>query len=271
MAGTVDVFELIARGEEPPAPLLCAAVLHSKQEYGPAAALYVKLLSKVDGKPLPLSSEDLVLKADLLGSLAQLAAAQGNPAAALELYERALQLHERPRPPTPPPPAAPDSDDDGELFGGADSPPAPQAAAAPTEPLSPCIEQPAEAKQLAMASLQSGCAGCLESLGRRADAASQWTLALAAYGACGQGHTAEAGDALFSLAALKAQLGLGAEAKPLLARCVAVETKLFGAGHVRTDQARRALDELQAPLRWASPDPNAPTFTVEQAVKQAES
>lgn len=268
VSGTVDVFEIIEQGREPPAPLLCAALLHSRQEYGKAAGVYSKQLDKLDAKELPLSNEDLILKADLLESLAQITLSDGKPLDALALYERALHLHELPRPPTPPPPEAPDSDDEDSL--GVDTPPTPDSEAAPAEPLPTLIEQPAEKKNLAVAGIQGGCAGCLESLGRPGDAATRWTLALSSYGACGQGNTAEAGDALFSIAKLKLKLGLDSEALPLLEQCVQVETKLFGAQHVRTNQVRRVLEELRAPLKWSSPNPNEIVFTVEQAVKQVE-
>jgi len=268
VSGTIDVFEIIEQGKEPPAPLLCAALLHSQQEYGRAAGVYSKQLDKLDVKELPLSNEDLLLKADLLESLAQITLSNGDPLEALALYERALHLHELPRPPTPPPPEAPDSDEEESL--GVDTPPTPDSEATPAEPSPPLIEQPAEKKNLAVAGIQGGCAGCLESLGRPGDAANRWTLALASYGACGQGNTAEAGDALFSLAKLKLKLGLDSEARPLLEQCMQVETKLFGAQHVRTDQVRRVLDELRDPLRWSSPDPNESVFTVEVAIKQVE-
>ena len=97
-----DVFDQIAQGLEPPAPILCATVLQSQGEYDKAGALYKKLLGdlesrKKEGKPQP--NFELVKVAELSVLNAETAASENRNAEALALYEKALALHLGPRPP----------------------------------------------------------------------------------------------------------------------------------------------------------------------------
>jgi tetratricopeptide (TPR) repeat protein len=274
----VDIFDIVAHGEEPPAPILCATVLQHKGEFDNANRIYEKELKKLEEKVHPLSNVDMTSVAEVLVSIAEIKSMENDLPAAVDYYRRALGMHigtltvaailAPPKPVEVAPSAAlakmlgQNLEAQAAEKGAREKAEAEAALAA--QP--PTIEQSAVEKQAASATILSGLAGVLNRQNKKADAVKHYDLALEAYEKSEQGKSTDFADALFSVAGIKAEQKHTAEAIELLKRCLVVEKVCSGAVHVRTDQVVRRIDELSDPLTWQVPDPNEVPPTVESVL-----